>query len=315
MKKYILFTVFIFSLLVKSFSQGCSDAGFCTMGAMKPNQGFQKQVALRLRSFEISQYLGITKFDDYIWATTADFNFSITPKMMAQVKVPFMYIQGPLGTTQGIGDISWSFTYNVLAKENQQINITLGGKLPSGNPDIKNPEGLVLPMYYQTTLGTYDLVLGASWINRSWLVAVGYQQPFNQVQNEFFWGLWANHKYKAIANEYPVSRDLYRGADLMIRVEKNFRFARWSSFIGILPIYRITKDINLRKNDVTGVLERQYIENSNGFATSLLVGGSYYVDRKTTLKMLLGRKLASRQLNPDGLSREYVATIGCEMRF
>jgi hypothetical protein len=40
------------------FSQGCSDAGFCTMGAMKPDQPFNKKIEVRLRSMEISFYRG-----------------------------------------------------------------------------------------------------------------------------------------------------------------------------------------------------------------------------------------------------------------
>ena len=38
--------------------QGCSDAGFCTMGAMKPDQSFNKKIELKLRSIELSYYYG-----------------------------------------------------------------------------------------------------------------------------------------------------------------------------------------------------------------------------------------------------------------
>ncbi|HEY8934158.1 MAG TPA: hypothetical protein VIM65_03025, partial [Cyclobacteriaceae bacterium] len=44
--------------LLKAQSQGCSDAGFCTMGAMKPDQPFNKKIEFKLRSMEVSFYRG-----------------------------------------------------------------------------------------------------------------------------------------------------------------------------------------------------------------------------------------------------------------
>ncbi|TAE45979.1 MAG: hypothetical protein EAY69_09575 [Cytophagales bacterium] len=65
MKTYFfkLLLVIIFSQLsiVNLYAQGCSDAGFCTMGAMKPAQSFQKEKLLRVRGIEVSQYMGNTK--------------------------------------------------------------------------------------------------------------------------------------------------------------------------------------------------------------------------------------------------------------
>jgi hypothetical protein len=43
-----------------ALSQGCSDAGFCTMGAMKPDQPYNKKIQLKLRSMELSFYRGTT---------------------------------------------------------------------------------------------------------------------------------------------------------------------------------------------------------------------------------------------------------------
>ncbi len=41
-----------------AFAQGCSDAGFCTMGAMKPDQDYSKKVDFKLRSLELNYYHG-----------------------------------------------------------------------------------------------------------------------------------------------------------------------------------------------------------------------------------------------------------------
>ena len=53
----VTFTCFVST---QALSQGCSDAGFCTMGAMKPDQPYNKRLAVRLRSMEMSFYRGTT---------------------------------------------------------------------------------------------------------------------------------------------------------------------------------------------------------------------------------------------------------------
>src|SRR6187549_2008643 len=90
------------------FSQGCSDAGFCTMGAMKPDQPFNKKIQLRLRSIEISFYRGTTpkNVTPVIYVATADFNFSLNSKTSFQLKLPYQAVHGQLANTSSLGDIS-----------------------------------------------------------------------------------------------------------------------------------------------------------------------------------------------------------------
>src|SRR3990170_5083644 len=82
-------------------AQGCSDAGFCTMGAMKPDQPFNKKIAVRLRSMEISFYRGTTPLTPIIYVATADFNFSLNSKTSFQLKLPYQAVRGTLGNTSG----------------------------------------------------------------------------------------------------------------------------------------------------------------------------------------------------------------------
>src|SRR5690349_1845399 len=109
----ILFIVLVATSPVRvAFTQGCSDAGFCTMGAMKPDQPFNKKVELRLRSMEISFYRGTTPLTPVIYVATADLNFSLGPKTSFQLKLPYQGANGTLGETGGLGDISVCFTRN-----------------------------------------------------------------------------------------------------------------------------------------------------------------------------------------------------------
>ena len=307
---FLVFFLLVFSL-ANVFSQGCSDAGFCTMGAMRPNQSYNKSSKIALRSIEISEYIGFNRFGDSYYSTSIDANVGINPKTSVQFKLPYTFVFGHFANLSGLGDISLSATRNVWSTEKQQINATFGMKLPTGNADVKDNTGKDLPMYYQTTLGTYDIVLGASWITRGWMLAVGYQQPLNQIHNGFKWGLWNGDPDSTNIKKYPVSNQLIRGNDVMIRIERNFRFSRFNGYIGLLPIYRLTKDKIISPQ--TGQLVSA--DGSDGLAMTLLFGGGYRLSYNSGIKVLLGFALVERKINPDGLSRTQVFTVGYEYRF
>ena len=292
-------------------AQGCSDAGFCTMGAMRPDQPFTKKLNIRLRSISLTQYIGLTKFDDRIISYIAEANIAISDKWQAQVKLPYTFVQGPLANTQGVGDISLSLTRTLLHRPEWQLNATLGTKIPTNDANFKNDTGLSLPMYYQSSLGTYDILAGIAFINKNFLFAAGIQHPFNQIDNGFKWGSWKEHSLTEIANKYPVSQFLDRGTDAMLRAEYNLRFSKWNINIGFLPIYRFTAD---RITDpMTG--QRKRLDKSKGVALSGLLGGTYNFSVRSSLKILVGKQLLQRYKNPDGLSREFVNTITYQYRF
>src|SRR5688572_5693454 len=242
MKKCLAF-IYAFTLLTafNAFSQGCSDAGFCTMGAMKPDQPFNKKIEFKLRSMEVSFYRGTTTMTPVIYVATADMNFGLSQKTFLQLKLPYQFVTGRLANTSGMGDISLCLTRNIYNSEKTDINFSLGTKIPTNDSD-KDIDGRPLPMYYQTSLGTYDAIAGISLITRDWLFATGIQIPLNENGNEFLWGAWADHAEAEYSRGYDRAKGLKRGTDVMLRVERNFRFSRLNFSLGLLPIYRITRD-------------------------------------------------------------------------
>lgn len=301
----------LFSIMIPgyTFAQGCSDAGFCTMGAMRPNQSYLKKAGVQLRSVELLQYAGYTKFDDLILTTLVDVNVNVGQRSIAQLKVPFQAVSGPLGNTAGMGDISYSYSYQAYKAKKFQIGATLGGKIPTNNADLTNEAGLPLPMYYQTSLGTWDIVAGFSLVSKKWLFATGYQHAFNRNGNQFLWGAWNNSSDKATALLYPKGNKLKRGDDIMFRAERNFRSTKWNAYLGLLAIYRITPDniiVNNKADDSEG---------TTGWAITGIAGLGYRVNTHAAVKFLFGQKVTNREWNPDGLSREFVSTLSLEWRF
>jgi hypothetical protein len=281
------------------------------MGAMKPNQHYSRKANVKLKSFETGQYIAYTKFGDVLYSVLTDFNFSINSKTAFQIKLPYNVIWGTLADRSGVGDLSLSATRNLLYSEKYQVNFTIGGKIPTSKPTKKSDDGRPLPMYYQSSLGTYDLVMGVSLVSKNWLFAAGYQQPFNRIENAFTWGSWAGSPFHEKALEYPVSNHLLRGNDIMFRIERNFRSSRFNTYIGLLPIIRLTKDRIISPQ--TGLDTK--VSGSNGLALTALYGFGYKFSAKTTFKFLFGVAIKQRHVNPDGLSREVVNTLTFEYRF
>ncbi|MGB0525156.1 MAG: hypothetical protein ACPGJS_19435 [Flammeovirgaceae bacterium] len=296
------------------WTQGCSDAGFCTMGALKPDQKFRKRQNIKVRSIEISHYYGTNRFGDQIFSYTLDANISFSDYTYFQVKLPYTRVNGTITDTHGFGDVSLSLTQNLYQREAFQINATIGAKIPIGRPNLQW-RGRDLPMYYQTTLGTYDAVVGISLISRKWLVAVGYQQALTETDNHFLREEWEGTRWFETAVEYPPSSgNLLRGKDLMYRIERNIRFSKFNINLGILHVHRLTKDkVDHPSGNTTS--ERGELEMTNGAAITGLVGIGYHFSPKTSIKIMNGWRLKKRHYNPDGLSRDFVNTVALQIKF
>ncbi len=308
-------TLFHFSF--SSWSQGCSDAGFCTMGAMKPDQPFNKNIPVKLRSMELSLYRGTTTLSPIIHVATLDMSFSILDdKTFFQIKLPYQTVKGNLGSTSAMSDISLCLTRNMISSQDLDINFSIGGKIPTNDANLTDKtHDLPLPMYYQTSLGTYDFITGISVITRQWLFATGVQHPFNKNNNTFTWAKWIPVYQDGNGADYVRSYnscfELKRGTDIMLRVERNFRYSRFNFTAGLLPIFRISKDeIKLPS---TG--ERVKSKGTTGMAMSAIITAGYGLNVQSGIKFLYGKKITQREVNPDGLTRHDVMTLSYYYRF
>lgn len=302
------------ALTSKAFSQGCSDAGFCTMGAMKPDQPFNKKLQLRLRSMELSFYRGTTTATPIVYVATADVSFSLNSRNSFQIKLPYQTVQsGNFDVTGGLGDISLCLTRNIFTSERFDVNLSFGAKIPSNDANLRGSgrwQGKPLPMYYQTSLGTYDAISGISLLTKHWLLATGIQIPLNRNNNQFLWNQWEDYPDQSYLEKYGQAKELKRGIDVMLRVERNFRFSQFNFSAGLLPIYRITND------EITGPNgNRVKPIGAKGLALSGIVTAGYNLNVRNAVRLLVGHKIVQRERNPDGLTRELVTTISYNYRF
>ena len=128
---------------------------------------------------------------------------------------------------------------------------------------------------------------------------------------KFTWSAWqGSDESPEYISKYAPAKKLRRGTDVMLRVERNFRFSRLNFSIGLLPIYRVTADqIENREGDQIKP------DGTRGMALSGIATAGYQFNVRSGIKLLFGRKIIQRDHNPDGLTREMVTTIGYFYRF
>lgn len=314
--KAFLYSVLIVSLLILGHSkslqaQGCSDSGFCTMGTLKPDQPFSRKVLIRLNSVELTQHIGTTKYGDLIHSTFVDANVGIGSKTNLHVRLPaYTIIEGNMPTTRGWGDLFFNVSRSILSTDQYQLYLSVGAKIYTSQPDKKSEDGLPMPLYQQTTYGSNDLNGGFTFINRQWMVAVGYQRALNQIRNEFTTQKWIGHSLYDVVKVYDRSSGLQRGDDLMFRVERNFRLSRFNFYVGSLNLLRVTSDKTVNED---GILAN--VANSQGLASNLIVGGGYQFNSQMGIRLLTSFRLKERDANPDGLSRDFIAQLAYVVRF
>jgi hypothetical protein len=302
------------------FGQGCSDAGFCTMGAMRPDQAYSKRLDVKLRSIEANFYRGTSLLSPKIYVATIDATVGLNDRNYVQIKLPYQYAEGSLGSAKGMGDISLSFTHVLRTSSKYTLSGTFGGKIPMGdanetvNNEFTNGQDSPLHTYYQPSLGSYDLVGGLSWINDKWLLATGIQIPLTRQSNEFSWGGFPDYPNQKYVERYNRGRELMRGTDVMLRVERNWRFTNYNFSLGLLPIYRITKD-NAILPGQNPTEQRGDLDGTTGMALTALASFGYQFDVNSSVKLIHGMKITDRDYNPDGLTRHSVWSTSYIYRF
>lgn len=290
--KIFIFIAFLFHYEI-IYSQ-CSDAGFCSIGALRSNQ---EKDTLR-SNFILSQFIALGEQKTLHLTFYHEINLKISSGTALQIKIPYSVIIGNLATTNGIGDISLSVTQSIFEKEKSVFRITLGTKIHLVKPD-KNIDGKPLPMVYQTTIGTNDLIAGIAYFHQKWIFSAGYQHSFNSNNNSFLHTTWLDNQD---AKKYFESNHLKRADDVMLRAERKFTLLKNKKlYIGLLPIYHLQKDII---EDDFG--NKVAVPQSDGITLNLSTSILFPLKNNYILKISSGNPLfLTRHSRPDGLTRTF----------
>ena len=290
---YLVLPLLLLSKL-SAVAQGCSDAGFCTIGGLKQHgtaETHGQKITLLLP-------VGLGDESVFVFAPGIQYDNQLSAKWTVQAKLTGNYASGNLGTATGLGDVFLSGTYTVPAKAKWATSLTLGTKLPLNQGNLK-AGGQSLPMQYQSSLGTVDLITGLSVSDGKWQFSTGWQQPLTGANsNTFLPGL----STRSEAPAYPPSNQFNRKADVLLRGAYTLPIkSQFSLNAGLLGIYHLGEDTY---KDATG--KSLSIAGSQGLTLNATLAGWWMVNPKMRVGFTGGIPLVVREVRPDGLTRSIV---------
>jgi hypothetical protein len=305
LKKKILVFLSILSILsvYEAHSQGCSDAGICTVHSMMPEQHATPDSARTMNNtINAGLVFGMSQWDVLVFTPYLEYSRTLGSHFSLTGRFTYGFRSGELGDIIGPSDLFLSLGYNFL----DHFSVTGGVKIPMNNAN-KAAGGDPLPMNYQTSLGTVDLLAGLGYTYKRFSVMAGYQQPVTQNGNQFFAG-----SYPEDAPEYKYfsTRNFQRASDVMLRVSfMAVQSKRFSLLASVLPIYHLQNDTY---DDPDG--QRVALSGSQGLTLNLNVVLKYYITPSQSLELNLGAPAAARSVRPDGLSK-FAVGVGYSISF
>ncbi len=298
----ILIIAFVISnlfLITSIKGQGCSDAGACSIGSMDELGTHEHEKEPPKLKISIEQSVGLGEKFTFISQTSVTAEYRFLKQTSIVLRTPFIFTSGNLGNSSGIGDVLVSVIQQVYKKDESQFGILVAGKIRSNNSNFSFA-GNPLPMAYQTSLGTYDVIVGAQYLWKTWDFYLAYQHPFGRNQNEYLHPPGETDESKL----YFESAQLKRGDDLALRVQKTFVLKNNQGLQpGIMPIYRIQKS-EIIKYDKDVVLD-----GSSGLTLNLYLTYVKRLKGDALLNLTAAFPVIDRDYRADGLTRNFVLTL------
>jgi len=306
MKKIFIVAMFSFFIYGRLTAQGCSDAGVCTIHSIKNNTTTEQDKDNN--DLVIGFAYGKGERDVSNYTPYIEYTRSLNNRTSLTAKASFSWISGELASTSGLSDLFVSVNHAFDTKGKWQKSFIAGLKIPFDRSDIiKN--GIHLPMPYQTSLGTTDLVLGVNYIRNSFGVTLAVQQPLRPINGNHF--LPENYPSNALAQKYLPTNEFSRKGDVLLRFSYNYKLdQRWSIRPSLLGIYHEANDTYLDANKV-----RMSIPNSSGLTLNGNLFVDYALNKNNGLELSVGTPFIVRDNRPDGLTRSVVASIEYHFSF
>ncbi|MBL7806122.1 MAG: hypothetical protein JNL02_20430 [Saprospiraceae bacterium] len=300
-RNYPLFLIAALLLLSpdQSRGQGCSDAGFCTLNSFKPDAG----TPAAANQIKIGGSFGGADNAISVVGGYLEYNRQFGDKFGLDAKLTALGQSGNDISAFGLSDLY----VNANLSPRSDLHFTLGAKIPLADGNAAN-DNLPLPMDYQASLGTFDLIVGAGYDIGKLQLVVALQQPLTQNKNAFF------------AEDYPAGsplRDIQttnmfqRSGDVLLRVSYPFQLGQKLTLTpSLLPIYHLANDkfTDKQGNEIE-------IDGSQGLTFNGNLYFDYAISASSALQLNAGLPFVVRDARPDGLTRSFVANLEYRFKF
>lgn len=303
--------LFVFGTIVlagRAFSQGCSDAGVCTLHSIKNNAEGHESRDGKNNDISVGFAYGKGERSTNNYTGYLEYTRSINQRTSLTGKLGYSFINGELANTNGLTDLFLSVNHAFDTKAQWQKSFVVGLKLPFDGADIvKN--GIHLPMPYQTSLGTTDLVVAINYNRKNFGATLAVQQPLKPInENKFLPGDYPN---EPLTLNYWPTNEFSRKGDIVGRVSNSFKTGeRFSIRPSLLGIYHEANDTYL-----DDAKNRRPIYNSRGLTLNANVFVDYKLKNGKGFELSIGTPFIVRDQRPDGLTRSFVASLEYQFGF
>lgn len=289
-----LVLIISFSFIYNSFSQGCSDAGACSIESINFEEfNSNKNASVKLN---MEQTLGLGEKFVFISQTTVGVQFRASKTSLLELRIPFIYANGNLGQSSGIGDLMLSLNQQIFKWNKKSVNLIIATQLKSNNSNSEY-NNKPLPMAYQTSLGTNDIIIGSLFSIPRWDFYAAYQHSFGKNKNKYL----VNDITIPENKQYYESNQLKRGDDIYLRGRRFFDLKNENRiYVNSLLIYRIEKDEIVKNN------ENIKIDGSEGLTVNLAFTYSKKLKNNRKMDFSLAFPIIDKDYRSDGLTRNLV---------
>ena len=304
--KTVLLLLIGLSLHLAVFSQGCSDAGFCSLGILKNNttsSGKKYSISIGVNYGAGEQ--NTSTFNPYL-----EYAVKVNSKYSYQLKITSVYANGFLGSAFNMGDIFGFVNYTANPKSINRISFLSGIKIPLSYSNDKNKNGKPLPLDYQSSIGTFDLIEGVNYIIREkWELNAGIQIPVIQKnKNTFFPDEYSDPR----VSNFSATNNFKRKSDALLRVGHYIFFKRSSVTLkpNILAIYHLGEDSYENR-----LGKRESINGSDGVTMNAGIMATKRFKNNNQLELITAAPFIVRDSRPDGLTRSFVVNFQYSFSF
>ena len=278
-----------------SYGQGCSDAGFCTINSFKPNS--TDSTAVSSNQLKIGTFFGNADNSISTYGGYFEYSRQLNKKFGLDTKLTTIAQTGNEISVFSLSDIFVNANYKVT----ERLKFTLGAKIPLSKAN-KTKENLPLPMDYQPSLGSFDLIFGVGYAVKKMQFVAAIQQPLIQNDNRF---LATNYPFASKLRTFQSTNKFERAGDVLVRISYPLSVnSKLKLTPNILPIYHLNNDKYVDEFDV-----KKEIIGSKG----LTLNGNLYVDYEvashSSIQLNLGVPFIVRDARPDGLTRSFIVNL------
>lgn len=246
---------------------------------------------------------GLADHDIVAVTNYLEYGRMLNEKVELSIRINSIYYDGPKINLFALSDIFLTTKFSISNK----LRFIGGLKIPLSDANM-HYEGKPLPIDYQPSLGTTDLLLSGGITLRRMDIVLALQQPLFQNKNSFVAESFSEeHEFR----NFITTNGFHRSGDLVIKSTYTIvKKPKLAFGAGILPVFHLGNDTFI---DSSGI--RSEINGSEGLTLNMTGFLDYAINKTGRILINFGAPLIARDKRPDGLTRSFVLSLSYTLHF